>query len=169
MAPFTPWNRSGVPRELSTGPERVVFVRRRRLHSFLLGCLSAGVAGVAGKLLWGGPAHLVGIGVLTVWGLTAAGFLLDAMTSVWRQRMLVVDLEGRELLLFSRSPLRRSRESYAFSALLDLRVDRPMEGYNSVVLTVTGGASILLGRDFDERATPFARRLAALTGVPLRP
>jgi hypothetical protein len=163
------WNPARVPAEVESGVERVVFVRRRRLPAFLLGCLSAALAIACWKLTWGTSHELAGVLFLPFWGVVALLFLVEAMISVWSQQGLVVDLARREIALVGRRPRTISRMVYPFSVLRTITVARPEGPASLVVLTVEGGASLLLARDFDEPATAFARRIAELIGIPLGP
>ena len=163
------WNRSGVPQEISSTPERIVFVRSRRLYALLFGGLAAGVSVLSLKLLWGTSYPLLGYLFSSFWGLIGILFLIDAMTCVWSQRMVVVDLGRREIQLMRRSLGRATRFVHPFSALREITVERPEEGMNSVLLSLESGTAVLLGRDFDEPAAAFARRISQLAKVPLKP
>jgi hypothetical protein len=162
------WNRAGVPVERGSTRQKVIFVRRRRHFSFFLGCLLAGASLGGVKLLWGTPSEF--IAVLLVPFPTVISLLLfgDALRGVWSQRILVVDLGRRELVLVARSLRGTSSSVVAFSSLRGIVVGLAETEGPGVLLSIDGGQTILLGQDVEGRARPFARRIASLAGIPVQ-
>jgi hypothetical protein len=163
------WNGARVPAELEAGGERVLFVRRRRFPALLFGCASATIAFASWRMTSGTHLRLMGLLFLPFWGVVALLLLVEALMSVWSQQGLAVELARREISLVGRRPRKITRLIYPFSVLRSITVDRPGGTACLVLLRVEGGTSLLLGRDFDEPATQFARRIAELTGIPLKP
>ncbi len=97
-----------------------------------------------------------------------------AVHRLWTIRILEVDPDRREISLVRRTPLRRSRDALEFDELrqvslveeADIEPD-PSHRTCCVHVEVRGGARIRLGCAPRRRARDFARRLSALTGLPL--
>jgi hypothetical protein len=162
------WNRAGVPVERESTREQVIFVRRRRHFSFLVGCLGAAITGVTGKLLWDTPSEFIALLLLPFGAVVSLLLVLDGFGGVWSQRILVVDLGRRELVLVARSLRGTSSSVVAFSSLREIVVGRAETEGPGVLLSIDGGQTILLGQDVEGRARPFARRIGSLAGIPVQ-
>jgi len=166
MGPTIFWNPGAVPSEVESSLTRVLFLRGRRLFTLGLGCAATGLTWASWKLSRDTPAELIGILLTPFWGTVAGVLFLEALTSFWTQKGLVVDLGRREIALVGRHLRGGSRQVYAFASLRSVRVDSTGGTATQVFLIVREGTPLLLGRDRNQAARAFAARIAGLTGLP---